>query len=567
MSYFEWKGLTINDTLDYTCKNWGLRNALNYGDNLRLTYHELQREVFEMAEGLRKFGVVKGTRVGYALVCGPEWVYLFYATLKLGAILVPMNLTWVSRELIQGMDLTDVEVLVTTDKMRGKDFDVMLNEQLPELKNAKRDALKVKKLPFLRKIITLSKEGKTYNYSYDYHEIKVSGKDYNPLEIQSITKQVGPDDEAFYMLTSGSSGFPKPVIHTHNSCLFCIANLCDCNVLTMDDRVMHIAPTYHVAGVVMLLLPLVRGSALYISDYFDAEKAMQIIEKDKITVMWGFDTHYLMMRRHPRFKLYNLSTLERPMIGNSPGNYDEIKSMGFSHHSGTYGSSEIGGVHSYYPWRHRDDEYRKKFSNGMAMPYVETKIVDPLTGAKLGVNEKGEICNKGPGLFKGYYKQPKLTAEVMDEEGFFHSGDYGWIDEKGFIYYRGRIKDTVKTGGENVSSREVEITLETETPWVATAQVVGIPDPQWGEAVVALVELKPEARDITENELRKYCKDIMAIYKVPKRFVLLKKEDWIITPTGKFDKAAMRKRAMEQFGLEEHVPDWASLQDLDKGTK
>jgi len=563
--YFEWKGLTINDTFAYTCKNWGGRNALNYGD-LRLTYHELQREVLELTEALKIFGIKKGTRVAYALVCGPEWVYLYYAILNLGAILVPMNLTWVSRELVQGLQLTDIEVLVTTDKMRGKDFDAMLNEQLPELKNAKRDELKIEKLPYLKKIVTLSESGQKYHYSYDFKELKASGRNYNSQELLSLSQQVGPDDEAVYVLTSGSTGFPKPVIHTHNSTLFNVVNLDDCHDIRLEDRVMHIAPTYHIAGIDMLLLPHVRGAALYVSDYFDPETAMQIIEKEKITVMWGFDTHYLMMRRHPRYELYDLSSLDRVLIGNSPGNYDEIKTMGFPHHGNIYGSSENGGCHSQFPYRHRFDEYRKKYSNGMVLSFMETKIVNPETGAVLGVNEKGEICSKGPGLFKGYYKQPEKTAEVMDGDGFYHSGDYGWIDEKGFIYYRGRIKDTVKTGGENVSSREVEINLEAETPWVATAMVVGVPDPQWGEAVIALCELKPEV-SVTEDEMKKFCKGIMASYKVPKRFFFVMPNEWIITPTGKHDKAALRKRTMEQMGLKEEVPGWASLQDLDKESK
>ena len=145
---------------------------------------------------------------------------------------------------------------------------------------------------------------------------------------------------------------------------------------------------------------------------------------------------------------------------------------------------------------------------------------------------------------------PEETAAAMDEEGFYHSGDYGWLDEKGFLYYRGRIKDTVKSGGENVSAREVEINLEAETPWINTAIVFGVPDRQWGEAVIAMVELKPGS-SVTEDELKKFCKDIMAGYKIPKRIIFIKPSEWILTPTGKFDKKALRLKTMEMLGIQE----------------
>jgi fatty-acyl-CoA synthase len=162
----------------------------------------------------------------------------------------------------------------------------------------------------------------------------------------------------------------------------------------------------------------------------------------------------------------------------------------------------------------------------------------------------GEICTRGPGLFKGYYNMPKETEETIDDDGFYHSGDYGFLDEEGYIYYRGRIKDTVKTGGENVSAREVEITLEGEISWINTAIVVGVPDPKWGEAVIAVVELRP-GKTIESEELRTHCKKIMANYKVPKKFIFVKPEDWIVTPTGKFDKKAIRSKVMEQLGIED----------------
>jgi fatty-acyl-CoA synthase len=547
--YFEWKDLTINNSIEYACKSWGEREALVYGDQ-RITYQQLQREVFELTNALKSLGITKGTRVAYLLSDIPEWVYFFYAILNIGAIVVPLNLTWVGREIEQGLILTDADILVTIDEFRGKDFISILKKQFPELQDAKKDKLKIEKLPLLKKIITLSKAGRKYDFSYDSHEVKDSGSDYDAQEILSMSNEVKPDDVCAYMLTSGSTGFPKPVIHTQNTMLFAVANMADCHDIRTTDKLLHFAPTYHVAGTGIFLLSHLRGSAMHQADYFEPEWAMRIIEKEKITVMWGFDVHYLMMIRHPRYGVYDLKSLDRVLIGNSPGTYDEIKTMGIPHHGNIYGTSEDSGCQSHFPYRDRFDEYRKKYSNGRPLSFNEIKIVDPETGVELGPNEMGEICSKGPGLFKGFYNMPKETAEAMDEDGFYHTGDYGWLDEKGYVYYRGRIKDTVKTGGENVSAREVEIVLEAETPWVNTAIVFGVPDPKWGEAVVAMVELKPES-SVEEDELKTFCKDIMAGYKIPKKFIFVKAEEWIVTPTGKFDKKALRERTMKQLGIEE----------------
>lgn len=456
----------------------------------------------------------------------------------------------VGREIEQGLTLTDADVLVVIDDFRGKDFISILKSQFPELQNAKKNELKIERLPLLKKIITLSRAGRKYDFAYDFHEVKGSGSNYDSQEILSMSQAVKPDEISAYMLTSGSTGFPKPVMHTQNTMLFAVSNMADCHDIRTTDKFLHFAPTYHVSGTGIMFLSHLRGSTMVQTDYFEAERVMGMIEKEKIAVMWGFDVHYLMMIRHPRYSVYNLKSLDRVLIGNSPGTYEEIKKMGIPHHGNIYGTSEDSGTQAQFPYRHRFDEYRKKFSNGRPLSFNVIKIVNPETGAELGPNEMGEICSKGPGLFKGFYKMLKETAAAMDEEGFYHTGDYGFLDEKGYIYYRGRIKDTVKSGGENVSAREVEIVLETETPWVNTAIVFGVPDAQWGEAVTAMVELKPGA-EVSEEEMKKFCKDIMAGYKVPKRFIFVKPAEWIVTPTGKFDKKALRERAKDILGIKE----------------
>lgn len=547
---FEWQDSTINRMFNYSCKNWGDRDALVFEDK-RYTYRQLQREVLQMTEALRQFGVTKGTRVAHLLSDIPEWVELFYATLNLGAILVPLNLTWVGREIEQGLNLTDADILITMETFRGKDFVSILRTQFPELEKADKQDLNLSAVPGLKKLVTLSRKGNRFDFAHDFFDLKNTGCEYNAEELLTMSNDIQPNEICCYMLTSGSTGFPKPVIHTQNSVIFNVAYLGDVHEVTKEERILHYAPTYHVAGLVMFLLSHLRGATMYQVEYFEPESTMETIEKYKINHMWGFDVHYLMMKRHSKYPMYDLSSMKKALMGNNPGSYDEIKTMGIPHHGNIYGSSENCGCHAQFPHRDRFDLHRQKYANGRPHSLMETKIIDPETGKRLKPNERGEICSRGPGMFQGYYNMPEETAKAIDKDGFYHSGDYGWVDEKGWVYYRGRIKDTVKSGGENVSSREVEINLEAETPWVNTAIVFGVPDPQWGESVTAMVEIKP-GQNIDEMRLKKRCKEIMAGYKIPKKFIFMKPSDWIITPTGKFDKTALRKKAMEKMGIEEH---------------
>ena len=270
---------------------------------------------------------------------------------------------------------------------------------------------------------------------------------------------------------------------------------------------------------------------------------MQLIQRERITRMWGFDAHYLMMRRHPSYGQYDLSTLTSAIMGSDPGTYEEIAEIGIEHHCNVYGCSEY--LTNLLPYRDRSDKARAHFSHGRPIEGVEQKIIDIGTGEQAAPGTLGEIRVKGPGLFKGYYNMPDETAAAFDEEGYFRTGDLGFMDDAGFTYFRGRFKDMVKTGGENVSAREVELFLQTETPYVSMAQVFGLPDPKWGEAVTAVVQLR-EGVQITGDELRDYCRGKLANYKIPKKIIIVGARDWVVTPTGKLDKRAMRQRALDQ---------------------
>ena len=548
--YQEWVGQTVNRTFDYTCRIRGTAEALVSGAE-RLTYQDWQRRIFRLAHGLRTVGVRRGTRVACILDNSIEWAYLNLALYRLGAVVMPFNLTWVGREFAQALKMTDADVLVTLDSFRGKRYVDLLTETLPELSDAAPGEATVPSLPRLKTVITLSREGQRYGFAFDYWQVMESGADYSANDMLALAAEGSPEDECLCMLTSGSTGFPKPVMHTQRSFLANCSNYADTLEFGPEDRLLNLGTTYHISGLLLLFMPTLRGSVGVLLNWFEPEAALGLIERESTTAIWGFDLHYLMMRRHPRFSVYDISSLVKTMIGNDPRSHEEIKSMGIRHFGNIYGCSEY--LSNFLPYRDRFDEHHSRLSNGRPMAEVQQKIVDPETGETLGVDQLGEICVKGPGLFAGYYGMPEQTAASIDADGYFHTGDYAYVDSAGYTYFRGRLKDMVKTGGENVSAAEVEIFLKTETPWIATALVFGIPDERWGEAVTALVELKPGA-SVSEKELREYCEGKLAAYKIPKRVLFVKGHDWIVTPTGKIDKQALRARTLASFGMEDPSP-------------
>src|SRR5699024_2255529 len=227
-----------------------------------------------------------------------------------------------------------------------------------------------------------------------------------------------------------------------------------------------------------------------------------------------------------------------------------LKQSGFenaeiAHHYGFTEGTSVAMKHG------ETDENKRKYSNGKPFPGVEVKIVDHETHETLPANTAGEICLRGWTLFQGYYKSPKDTAEALDKDGFFYTGDYGWLDEEGYLYYRGRYKGMIKTGGENVSELEVEMFLQGHDD-IKVVQVVGIPDSRWGEAVTAIVETH-SAKELIIDDIRLFCKDNISDFKTPKFIVNVESSEWTITPTGKYDKDILRKLAVDKLDGVENI--------------
>lgn len=534
----EWRGQTFPRMLEYSARNWPENIAVRSGDEA-ITFAELQRRVRNVSLALHSLGVQPGDHVAYMMSVSTRWVEVFFAALSLGAKLVPLNLTWVGHEIPQGLKLTDAKFLLIGAEHRGENLVAKFTDALPELSRFEPGKCAFPELP-LETVIVTGEGASVPSFAFHFERLvqEVSGEPWPP---QAYTAP-SPDDDALLLLTSGTTSFPKPVIHTHESMLCGICNYADGLEAMQSDTFLHTTPNYHVGGIISMCIPIMRGGTSRLLPWFDPEEAMRLIESDPVSLFWGFDTHFAMMRNHPSYGKYTLSSIRRTMSGSNPATFDAIYAMGFEHVGSLYGTSESMGGSTYFPYRDRFDFERMKQSNGRPTS-GEVRIVSQETGKEVPVGEPGEICVNGPSLFKGYYNMPEETARAFDADGFFHTGDYGWVDADGYLYYRGRYKEIIKTGGENVSMLEVEMFLTSEIPGVRRAVICGIPDEKWGEAITALIEADPVA-GLTEETVREACRGRLAGYKIPKRVFFVGNETWKITPTGKLNRHSVRDTAL-----------------------
>lgn len=533
---------TSPKVLQYAKETWPNRPALKF-KNETITYHELYEKVARLTKGFENIGIKKGDHVAVLISGYPEWFYISYALSTLGAVIVPINITWKKQEILYVLCYSDVKVLITMDKFRNVDYIALFKELIPELEHASAGFLEAESCPRLETVISISKGQHSHAGCFDYEDILHASVKYNTEKTEYLINNVMPDDTAYILFTSGSTAFPKPVLRSHGSNIG-IAHYISPD-LTQDDIFIHYLPFYHIAGCVYIALgSALKGACIVLMESFNPSEALKLIEEEKITHLGGFDTHFQMLTSQPSFNETDFSSVKRILLAGGPEWYTKLKEIGFKHSiiDHHYGFTEGTGV--IMPSNETDEKFKKE-SNGKPFPGIEVKIVDSQTGETLPPNVPGEICLKGWTLFQGYYKMPKETADVMDEQGFFHTGDYGWLNEAGYVYYRGRYKNMIKTGGENVSEREVEMYLESHSE-IKAVQVIGIPDSKWGEVVTAVVETH-SGDELTLEDMKAFCVNSISNIKTPKYIFNMANTAWPITPTGKFNKKALREIVMESL--------------------
>jgi fatty-acyl-CoA synthase len=542
-------GLTVGALLDLVHERRPADEALVYADrDLRYTYAEFREIVEDCARALMALGVEKGDHVAVWGQNVPEWVTLQFATGKVGAVLVTINPAYKSHELEYVLEQSDAAALFMTEGVGNADFLRILQDAIPELDGTTGGELSIEKLPFLKNVVLMGGDAPNELPIMSFAEFLQRGEEVSGEELRGRQASLDAEEVINMQYTSGTTGFPKGVQLTHANIVKNAFYIGECMKLGPEDRVCIPVPFFHCFGCVLGTLNVVTHEGTMVPvESFDAEKVLQAVDQEGCTALLGVPTMFIAELDHPDFEHYDTSTLRTGIMAGSPCPMEVMKRvvdvMGASEITIAYGQTESSPV---ITQTRTDDPLELRVSSvGRKLPDVEVKIVDVDTGAEVGPDEQGDLCTRGYHVMRGYYKMDDKTEEVIDEEGWLHTGDLAVMDEDGYVRITGRAKDMIIRGGENIYPREIEEFLYTH-PEVSDVQVYGVPDEKYGEKVAAAVKLR-DGSELTAEDIRNYCSENIAYYKVPEYVDFV--EDYPMTASGKIQKYKLRDAAVERYGL------------------
>jgi fatty-acyl-CoA synthase len=477
----------------------------------RQTYAELLASATEYARRLRALGVEPGDKVGIFAGDRPEYLWALYGTTLLGAVAVPVNGRFKVRELRHAITNAELKVLFCGGGFANHAG--LVAEALDGIEGPT--------------VIAWDPDAPA-GFITDFDGIEPTDFDRPPLTLR---------DPCMILYTSGTTAMPKGCVLSHEALVRPAYAMRDRFALTDSDRMWDALPLFHLASLLPLHACMLAGSSYVAMRRFDPAEALAQMERERCTTAFpAFETVWLAILNHPNFESTDLSSMRLVL---NVGTRERLEQMQATMHWATqissYGCTELGGVCAF---GHIEDPLEQRVAtSGRPFEGMEIRIIDPETGAQKPAGEIGEIICRGHSMFSGYYREPELTASVIDDDGFFHTGDLGALDADGRVQYRGRLKDMLKVGGENVGAAEIEGHLATH-PAVEIVQVVGVRDARYTEVPVAFVQLRAGA-EATEGELISHCLGAIATYKVP-RYVRFT-SDWPMSGT-KIQKFRLREQ-------------------------
>ena len=522
-------GETIDENLRKTVAKFPNNDALiSAHQHYRATYTEFYEQVTAVAKGLIALGVKTGDRVGIWSPNCYEWTLLQYATAKIGAIMVNINPAYRTSELIYVINQSGLSYIFSAIQFKTSHYKKMIDDA--------------------REFTDTLRKEVYWGESWEY--FLAQGKKVSDEKLQSYEAKVQFDDPVNIQYTSGTTGNPKGVTLTHHNILNNAYFIGIRMNYTDKDRVCIPVPFYHCFGMVIgNLCCTAHGATMVIpNDSFDATKTLEIVERERCTSLYGVPTMFISelytLDRHP----YDLLSLRTGVMAGAlcpPEIMKRVKEQMNMHEiTICYGMTETSPVST--QTRIGVPFEKQIHSVGTIQDHLEIKIINPETKVIVPRGESGELCTRGYSVMLKYWNSPQATAQVIDEQRWMHSGDLAMMDEDGYIHISGRIKDLIIRGGENISPKEIEDFLYTYEG-VMDAQVIGVPSKKFGEEVMAWI--KPnEGVTLTEEELRNFCKDRIAHYKVPRYWKFV--NEFPMTISGKIRKVEMREIAAEELGLQ-----------------
>ncbi|WP_241523346.1 AMP-binding protein [Mycobacterium sp. IEC1808] len=516
--------MTIGANLAATAAEHPQRDALvDVAAGQRWSYAELLASVRRLATGLVGAGIRRGDRVGIWAPNRWEWVLVQYATADIGATLVTINPAYRERELDYALRQSGVAMVIAARDFKTADYAAMLREVAPHC-------------PDLSEVVLLDGE----------RWAELAATDADPTRLAEIAAGLGCRDPINIQYTSGTTGYPKAATLTHRSILnngYLVGELLG---YTARDRICIPVPFYHCFGMVMgNLAATSHGACMVIpAPGFDPAATLRAVQAERCTSLYGVPTMFIAELGLPDFDDYELGSLRTGIMAGSPCPVEVMRKVIERMHmpgvSICYGMTETSPVST--QTRFDDSLERRVATVGRVGPHLEVKVVDATGGHTVPRGVAGEFCTRGYSVMAGYWNDPQRTAEVIDADGWMHTGDLAVMDECGYVQITGRIKDLIVRGGENISPREIEEFLYTH-PDVVDAQVIGVPDKRYGEEVMAVVMLRAGAPALTIEGLREFCAGRIAHFKVPRYLRIV--DEFPMTVTGKVRKTEIREQAIE----------------------
>ncbi|MBE6837387.1 MAG: AMP-dependent synthetase [Ruminococcus sp.] len=551
--YYPWPKETIidetfPDVLDRICEEFPEQYAFRYTElDYTRTYPEFREDVRRFARALIAMGVKKGDHVAIWATNVPAWYITFWACTTIGAVLVTVNTAYKIHEAEYLLNQSDTHTLVMIDGFKDSDYVGIMKELCPELSGCNPGELKSRRLPFLKNIITTDSK---QDGCFTWDEAMALADKVDESEVDKMRAKIDKHDVVNMQYTSGTTGFPKGVMLTHYNVVNNGKAIGDCMDLSTYDRMMIQVPMFHCFGMVLAMTASVtHGVTMSPIPAFSPRKGLACINKEKITAFHGVPTMFIAMLGHEDFEKTDFSNMRTGIMAGSPcpikTMQEVIEKMHMPEICITYGQTEASPATTMS--KTTDSIETRVNTVGGPIFGVECKIVDPETGEELGDNMDGEFCARGYNIMKGYYKMPEATANAIDEDGWLHSGDLARRTPEGNYKITGRIKDMIIRGGENIYPKEIEEFFYT-SPKVKDVQVIGVPDKDYGEEIMACIVLKP-GEEATVEEMKKFALDHMAKHKVPRYIAFV--DGFPMNAAGKILKYKMREWAVEHLNLQD----------------
>lgn len=526
--------LTLSQLLREKTKENPHQEFMVYSDrDLRFTYAQFDKRVDDMACGLYAIGVRKGDNVGIWATNVPDWLTYMFACARLGAVAVTVNTSYKLHELEYLVKQADLTTLCLTDGVKDSNYVQMIKELVPELDEYERGCLKSSKFPCLKNVVFMGPE--KFRGLYSTPELLLLGQHVDFEIIKKIESEVTPHDVVNMQYTSGTTGFPKGVMLTSHNIINNGYSIGESMRYTSKERVCLPVPLFHCFGIVLGVMAILSHGATHILlESFDPLLALASIHKEKCTAIYGVPTMYIAELNHPMFNMFDMSSLRTGIMAGAGCPVELMKTvmdkMNMKEITSVYGLTETSPGMTQSRWN-QSPEVRAT-TVGYELPDIEVKVLNPETNEECAIGEQGEMCCRGYNIMKGYYKMPEATAEIIDENGFLHSGDLGVKDPDGNYRITGRIKDMIIRGGENIYPREIEEFL-IDIPQIKDIQVAAVKSNRYGEITGAFIILH-EGQSLTEEDVIEYCRGKLSKYKWPQFFMFL--DEFPMTGSGKIQK-------------------------------